>query len=404
MLLGIILFFFSLDRQIISILKTTLMTDLGVTNQNYSILVMAFMIPYTFCYLFSGGIVDRFGSRYLLTVLLIAMSAATLISGLATSLNWLIAGRVLLGVAESGIVPALTLAVFHWFPAERRAFAFQTTNLIQSLGFISGPPFVAWVTLSAGWRWAFFIPAMAGIIVAVLWFIAAGRAPKVSSNDENAPQQEASAVPVYQRYKMVLTSKPIWVLMIARLITDPFWFFYQYWQTGFMQERLGLSLADVGKLMWFPPLASVFGVLGACYISDRLVARGCEPTRARLILIWSVTVLSVFTFMLPSVTNPIVAVAIMSGINFMCATWLSMATITMGGLAPSVAIATAIGIMSALGGVTSIIFNGFVGTIIDRFGYSVPIYVGGAFHPAAALLLAIYFLRYQQNNTSAVSR
>jgi ACS family hexuronate transporter-like MFS transporter len=146
-------------------------------------------------------------------------------------------------------------------------------------------------------------------------------------------------------------------------------------------------------------MASVFGVLGACYLSDRLVARGCEPTRARLILVWSVTVLSAFTFMLPSVSDPIVAVGIMSCINFMCATWLTMATVTMGGLAPSIAIATAIGLMSALGGVTSIIFNGFIGGIIDKFGYSVPIYVGGAFHPVAALLLAIYFLGYYKPKT-----
>lgn len=392
LLLGCVLFFFSLDRQIVSILKTTLMKELGLDNSDYSVLISAFMIPYTFMYFFVGGIVDRFGSRYVLCVLMVLMSLATLITGLSHSMTGLIAGRILLGMAESGIVPALTLAVFTWFRAEQRAFAFQLTNIIQSLGLIIAPPFVAWVTLSTGWRWAFFIPAMAGVVVGIMWFTASRKTPPAAETVHEAP---ASTVPLISRYKMVLTSKPIWALLIARLLTDPFWFFYQYWQVGFMQEKIGLTLAEVGKLMWLPPLIAVFGVLAVCRISDHLVSKGIDATRARLYIIWSVTCLAPLVFLLPSLSNAYAAVAIMTVINFMCTAWLSMATIMMGGLAPRAAIATAIGVMSALGGVTSIIFNGFVGSIIDHFGYSMPIYVGAALHPIGALVLAAFFLRRQ---------
>lgn len=390
LILGCILFFFSLDRQIVSILKTTLMHELSLTNSDYSMLISAFMIPYTFMYFFVGGIVDRFGSRYVLAALMVLMSLATLITGLSHSLTGLMTGRVLLGLAESGIVPALTLAVFTWFRAEQRAFAFQLTNIIQSLGLILAPPFVAWVTLSAGWRWAFFIPAMAGVVVGLMWFFASRQSPPASEPVADTP---TTHIPLLQRYKMVLTSTPIWALLIARLLTDPFWFFYQYWQVGFMQEKIGLTLAEVGKLMWFPPLVAVFGVLAVCWASDRLVSRGMEPTRARLTIIWSVTCLAPLVFLLPSVSNVYAAIGIMTIINFMCTAWLSMATIMMGGLAPRVAIATAIGVMSALGGVTSIIFNGFVGSIIDNFGYSMPIYAGATLHPLGALVLAVFFLR-----------
>lgn len=180
-----------------SILKTTLMEELGLNNSDYSVLISAFMIPYTLMYFFVGGMVDRFGSHYVLTVLMVLMSLPTLISGLSSSMSGPIAGRVLLGLA-------------------------------------------------------------------------------------------------------------------------------------------------------------------VCWISDRLVARGMEQTRARLAIIWSVTSLAPLVFLLPSLSNAYATVAIMTVINFMCTAWLSMATIMMGGLAPRIAIATAIGVMSALGGVTSIIFNGFV--------------------------------------------
>lgn len=397
-LLGCVLFFFSFDRQIVSILKTTLMGEMNVSNTDYSLLITAFMMPYTIMYFFSGVLVDRYGSRIVITILMVLMAIATLITGLATSLNGLIAGRVLLGMAESGIVPALTLAIFTWFKAEQRAFAFQLTNIIQSLGLIIAPPFVAWITISTGWRWAFFIPALAGIVIGFLWFVASRHTPAAVEKEQVQPQH--SDITIRQRYKLVLTSKPVWVLIFARLLTDPFWFFYQYWQIGFMQEKLGLSLSRVGELMWFPPLVAVFGVLLVCKISDRLVARGIEPTRARLIIIWSVTCLAPLIFLLPSVTNDIAAMSIMTVINFMCTAWLSMATIMMGGLAPKIAIATAIGIMSALGGISSIIFNGFVGTIIDHFGYSVPIYVGALLHPLGAIILASYFLSGKNKSAS----
>ncbi|RRZ87531.1 MFS transporter [Erwinia sp. 198] len=394
LLLGCILFFFSFDRQIVSILKTTLMDEMGVGNKEYSLLITAFMLPYIVMYFFSGALVDKFGSRCVLTFLTLLMSTATLITGLSHSLAGMLIGRFILGIAESGVVPALTLAIFTWFKAEQRAFAFQLTNIIQSLGLIVAPPFIAWVTLAGGWRWAFFIPALAGILVGLLWFLASRRQP---TSAEPLSEREDDRVSTLQRYKLVLASAPVWTLIIARLLTDPFWFFYQYWQIGFMQEKLGLSLARVGELMWFPPLAAVFGVLLVCRISDRLVARGVGPTRARLNLIWTVTCLAPLICLLPTVQNIWLAVGIMTVINFMCTAWLSMVTIMMGGLVPRAAIATAIGIMSALGGISATLFNGFVGTIIDAFGYAVPIYIGAILHPTGAIVLAVYFLRRKNN-------
>jgi len=77
----------------------------------------------------------------------------------------------------------------------------------------------------------------------------------------------------------------------------------------------------------------------------------------------------------------------------MCATWLNMSSVFMGALVPRHSLASSIGIMSALGGITSIIFNAIVGGIIDVFGYNAPFFVGACLHPVAAVLLAWHFLR-----------
>ncbi|MBT9432901.1 MFS transporter [Candidatus Sodalis endolongispinus] len=90
-LLGCVLFFFSFDRHIVSILKTTLMHEMGVGNTDYSLLITAFMLPYTIMCFFSGALVDRYGSRLIITGLMVLMAIATLVTGLTTSLHGLIA-------------------------------------------------------------------------------------------------------------------------------------------------------------------------------------------------------------------------------------------------------------------------------------------------------------------------
>lgn len=399
--LGGVLFFFYFDRQIVSILKTTLMTEMNITNTKYSGMVTAFMLPYTLCYFFSGYIVDKFGSRYVLSCVAIIMAIASIITGCAHSYNQLLVGRVLLGIAESGAVPALTLSIFTWFRAEQRAFAFQITTMIQWLGLIAAPPFIAWITLAHGWRVAFFFPAVVGACAAVIWFFLSKKAPV--AEDVGVRPEEANKLAALDRYKMVLSSAPVWMLIISRLLTDPFWFFYQYWQVGFMQEKIGLSLSQVGEMMWFPPLFSVVAVLGICRMSDKLVSKGVPSKFARLRILWICTFLSPLTLMLPLVSDRWVALAIMTAVNFMCAAWLTLSTIIMGELVSGSVIATAIGLMSAIGGVSSILFNGVVGSIIDKFGYSIPIYFGGLLHPLGALLLAFFFLRKKRVEKSQIA-
>ena len=52
-----------LDRQTLSVLKPTLSTEFGFSNQEYSFLVTVFLVPYIAMYLLSGPLVDRYGSR-----------------------------------------------------------------------------------------------------------------------------------------------------------------------------------------------------------------------------------------------------------------------------------------------------------------------------------------------------
>lgn len=391
--LGLIFALFAGDRAVLGILKTTLSNDLGLTNKGYSLLVTAFMVPYTAMYFFAGGLIDRFGAKRTLVVCVAGMSLATVIAGTAHGLGQLAVSRFLLGVVEAGVVPAITLAIFTWFASERRALAYSLANTVQQTAYILAPPFVAAVTLAFGWRWAFLIPGLSGFLIAALWWHAnraAGSPPAVEPSEFSSTD---AALNAWNRILLLLRLPGVRVLILARVISDPFWFFFQYWQTAFLQERVGMSLARVGQLTWIPPLAYMGVALALSAFSDQLIARGWTAPKARLLLLIAATALFPAAFFLPRVHSEITALVLVTLVWIMCATWLNMSSVFMGALVPRHSLASSISVMSALGGVTSIAFNACVGSIIDRFGYDVPFFVGACLHPLAAVVLIRHFLR-----------
>jgi MFS transporter, ACS family, hexuronate transporter len=392
-ILGLIFALFAGDRAVLGILKTTLGTELGLSNSGYSLLVTAFMVPYTAMYFFVGGWIDRFGAARMLGLCTLGMSMATVLGGTAHGLGQLFIARFLLGVAEAGIVPAITLAIFTWFAPERRALAYSLANTVQQTAYILCPPFVAVVTLGLGWRWSFLIPGLAGFVIAALWWQANRTAGTPPPPEAEAAGTAARLDGLWDRIRALWAMPSVRVLILARIVSDPFWFFFQYWQTAFLQERIGLSLARVGQLTWIPPLVYMGVALVLSTFSDRLVARGWPSPRARLVLLLAATALAPAAFALPLVRGEWPALALVTLVWVMCATWLNMSSVFMGALVPRHSLASAIALMSALGGCTSIAFNAVVGTIIDRFGYDAPFYVGACLHPLAAGLLAWHFLR-----------
>ena len=276
--LGCAFALFAGDRAILGVLKTTLSSELGLSNSGYSLIVTAFMVPYVIMYLFVGGWIDRVGVKVMLAACVALMSVATVIAGTAHALPQLVVARFVLGVAEAGIVPAVTVAIFTWFASERRALAYSLANTVQQSAYILCPPFVAAITLHFGWRWSFLIPGLSGFAVAAMWWHAnmiAGAPPPSDAVATKAPVSSS-------KFVALLQIPSVRMLILARVISDPFWFFFQYWQTAFLQERVGFTLERVGQLTWIPPLVYVFVALGLSAFSDRLIARGWTAPKARL--------------------------------------------------------------------------------------------------------------------------
>lgn len=371
---------FVVDRQVLSLLKTTLRDEMGLTDVQYGWLVTAFMVPYTIMYLFTGAWIDRWGTRVMSLVFIGVMSLATLMMGFARSFEEMLAARVLLGVAEAGIIPCSILFVVNWFPRHLRATAISIKSPLGAIGQVATPPLVAWVTLSFGWHMAFIIPGIIGLVVAAVWY----------AMDHGTPdygETAALADPPRTNAWRLLRDRTLWPLLTARILSDPFWFFLLYWHAGFLQEHLGLTLAQVGQWAWIPPLFNTLGNLTSGIVSDRLIARGWPVRRARALPLVAVTVLAPLAWLLPFTPSVGTAIVLLTGLYIMCGTWLTITNVFVADLVPRHAVATGVGVLSAVGGATSAIFNLGAGWLVASFGYTPLLLLGAVLHPLAAVVI-----------------
>ncbi|TRW17326.1 MFS transporter [Glacieibacterium frigidum] len=375
-----------IDRQNISALKTTLKSVFSMTDTDYSYVVNAFLIPYAIFYLICGHLVDKYGSRRTLSVFVIIWSSATIACGFAKSLPELIAYRAIIGAAEAGLLPASLFALVRWFPKAKMGTVGSLRSALQSVGPIVCMPVVVYITLTYSWHYAFLVPGVIGLAFGVIWFLA----------DTNPPTyRDAQAVPETKpKLTAIFRNKMLWGILLARLISDPLWFFISYWQAGYLQEELGLSLADLGRLLWIPPLVASLAMIVVGLFSDRLVARaGLSGAASRIRIMQGAALLAPLVVVIPFVRDLTTVMVLLTTAYFMSYLWLVLANILVTDMFRGQGMGAAVGVVNMCGTVGASIFTNYVGGALDTVGY-VPVFIVLAcLHPIAAVILQIAYRR-----------
>lgn len=378
---------FFIDRQSLAILKSTISTDLGMSNQKYSLLIMAYLMPYTAGYLFSGQIIDRWGTRRCAVLFLVGMSTATVGCGWARNFHQLLIAQVILGLSESGVVPSIMVMTTRCYPAERRGFVLTMFQALQSVGPIMTPPLVATLTLAHGWRTSFLVPGILSFVLALVWFFS-----DQSSVPATSVAKSKRNVPGLGSLKLVFSTPSLRGVLLVRIITDPAWFFLIYWQAAFLQERAGWTLAELGQWTWLPPaVAAVVNIYIGLWSDRKLRCSGHAPT-ARQAALQRLALLSPCFAIAPfAVGNKFVVLALLVLCYVMANVWLTMVNVLVTEVAPAGTVATAFGALSALGGLSSMVFNYLAGPLVDNLGYGIVFVLSACLYPIGVLILSRYY-------------
>src|SRR6187397_2324960 len=123
-----------IDRNSLSVLKTTLQSALGWNDVDYGWITTAFTFAYAMFPSLIGFFVDKFGVKKALAGALILWSLAAAAHGLVATVVGFMIVRFVLGLAEAANFPASIKAVAMWFPQKERALATGIFNSGTNVG------------------------------------------------------------------------------------------------------------------------------------------------------------------------------------------------------------------------------------------------------------------------------
>lgn len=130
--------------------------ELSWVLNGYTVVYAAMLIP-------AGGLADVHGRRRIFRLGLSIFLLASAACGLAPTVGWLIAARVLQAIGAALLTPASLSIVLAAFPSDRRAMVVSIWGAVGGLAAAVGPSLGGWLTAHAGWQWAFYINLPVGL-------------------------------------------------------------------------------------------------------------------------------------------------------------------------------------------------------------------------------------------------
>jgi len=274
---------------------------LGLTYTQAGLLSTGNFIGYLLFAIIGGFLASRYGTRRVISLSLVLMGISMLLTGLAHSMEWAFAMRLLTGLGNGGAyVPAMALGSI-WFTMRRRGFATGIVSGGIGVGTLLGGLIVPHILLTYGadgWRYSWYYLGGAVLLVALIAYFLLRDRPEdlglqqvgasaeakphgeqnLSSSDSSSsfspgPNSSGPAgkkPPPNLRWGLIYKVKEVWFLGLVYLMYGFSYVIYMTFFKAFLSDEMLVSPVLVGYL-W----ALVGGLSAFCGIiwggiSDRL--------------------------------------------------------------------------------------------------------------------------------------
>ncbi len=386
-----------MDRQVIGILKPTLMHTIGMTEQNYGYVIACFQLAYALGLVVAGRLVDKLGSRLGYALIMAVWSIAAIGHAfVATTMGFAIA-RIALGLGEAGNFPAAIKTVADWFPKRERSFATGLLNTGTTAGAMVAPIVVPWITIRYGWHMAFVATGLLGAPWIVWWYwkyrtpaehatVSLAELAHIRS-DEESPTEGG----VQPKWLELIQYRQTWALATARFLTDAIWWFYLFWLPGFLDAKYHLGLTQMGPPLILIYAASAVGGVAGGWLPAFFVRHGAEEGQARLR-----TMLICACFSLPMLfAGPVntmwVSILILSLAVAGHQGWSANMYTTVSDVFPPRAVGSVTGITAMAGSLGGVLFSLEAGHILQLTGsYATLFIIAGTVYMIAWLILRLF--------------
>lgn len=378
------------DRQTLSALAPTIQKDLGFDDHDYANIVNLFLVAYTIAYLVSGKLADLWGTRASAVVFVAWWSVANALTAAATGLRSLGVYRFMLGLGEAGVWPVASKAVSEWFPARERGVAIGFYTMGATIGATIAPyiviplaayPFATampWVANvlgeGAGWRMAFILTGTMGLLWIIPWLLLY-RQPKdckwlgeeefkliTASDDKGSAAADESGKP--WTWGQIFSSRIVWLLLVGRLLTDPVWYFYQFWFPKYLNSARDLSQSQL-TITWIVYAAAGLGSIVGGWASGVLIKKGGAPATSRLWIMLGCALLMPLSPLIAKVSGLSMAMTLTVVVVFASLAWLINISAVIVDVVPKHSLGTVFSVIAAGSTVGGIVMNTVVATMVS---------------------------------------
>ncbi len=255
------------DRYVMSTVLEPIRLELNLTDSGVAFLTG---VSLAFFYVIMGiplsWVADRYSRRNLLAISITIWSAMTAFCGLSQGYMQLLLARIGVGIGEAGGTPSCNSIVADYFPAGRRAMAMTIFALGAPIGAWLGADMAGYVAAEYGWRSAFYVLGVPGVILAAVIMLTI-KEPKRGRLDAVA---DTDAPTLVETLRFIWSQKAM-VHTIMGSGLSALWGWGLMWFTPtFIQRVYGLDVGEAGAVIG--PIHLVMGI-GASLLTAWLVGR-----------------------------------------------------------------------------------------------------------------------------------
>jgi len=410
-----------LDRQVLSVLAAELREAFGWSNAQYGYVAVAFNLGMMAGQVPAGALMDRVGARVGLAAIFVAWSIITMLHALAgpgtaveavgrAFIGWLpgmsvlaagLAGfiflRFIMGLSQCGNYTAGIKALAGLFPAATRARAGGLFNAGAQFGSVIAPPIVVFLAFHLGWRMAFVIPGLVGLLWLIPWLMTfPDKSAMAAVSVKPAGGAVAEAAPAITLGQLI-TNRKVLGLLLIRVFTGPITTFYWTWLPLYLRTPLdaggrGMSFLAIGIWAMVPNIFGMTGNVVGGFLTDLFVKATGSVDKGRKIAFTCAFGLGALSATMPFIGNDYLAVIFMGlalfGNQWVAATYIG----TVGDVVPQQLAGRVNGIAGFGDNGAALLAVLYTGVIVDLYGWT-PVFLGAGALPFMAMLSLFLVLR-----------
>lgn len=254
------------DRQVLAVLSPTILHDTGLSAEAYAQALSAFSIFYMIGNPLWGSLLDFIGLRKGMFAAMSIRAAASASHAWMSGFWGFTIARSVLGFGEGSAFPSALKAAAESLPPNRQSRGTAIGYSGASLGAILTPLIVTPIALRFGWRSAFLVTGTMSVCWLAMWSII-GRPPYVGEHRRASLKIEWPN----------LLERRLWLVVVSFGLGAVALGVVSYFSPLYLNRALGLSQAQLGRVLWIPLLGWEAGYYFWGWVADKRVTPGKRP-------------------------------------------------------------------------------------------------------------------------------